>query len=840
MTISDISSPVPRIELMELLDRLSAKRLIYIHAPAGFGKTFSIRSWLGRRGGAAAWVSANEAMSNRPVDFCRRCAAGLLTLQPDNPALREISAHESFDAAPFEFIERAFLAFHVSEQNEKQPYTYVIDDLHLIENPNILRFLSEQALRLPENMTLCLISRTAPPDSFAEHVVKDFMGIVDVEFLKFSEEEIKALFSARGRSLTLPQAREIKESTGGWAIGLNALLLSDGEQARNWLPSSYWETFIREQLWDRWDEKRRSFMLRVSIMDELTPDFCNAIVGRSDSAETLSALVRENVFISVDNENVYRFHHLFRDFLRLTLESEPKRLRDELYKKSGDWFFKRADYYRAVECYIKCDNRSGVAKSLRPMYNYNSPYASVEETIAIIHMSVDSRTVDAYPFLLEPLAWVAFLEGRGSDMEEYIDRYFKKLPRVILQNPPSLQVSALLRCMDYRNSMDKLTAHFRKIPFKALLSSTTPSITQNMPFFHRSARDFASEYALLGEDSFSKLKKTVGRFFGDEYDTLEVLIRSGIAYERGDMDAAHKFAIEANAAVLENFAPELKFCALMQLAAILHAQGQESDLQKVLDSISSMIEHHKAYYLDMNYRAFLCRLKLNNGDKEAARNWLRSHAASPYDRLAFYKLYQHFTSTRAYIAVGDYTTAIVFLKKLLLLCEQYRRPLDAIEVNILLAIAYWKKGRGSQDEALISLETALLSAHNYGFTHVFANEGSEIINMLHKLLKRSVQKDYTCGVSTVQLRTLHIQALAQAKRAKGLTGGSLHNDVQFTQRQKEVMRYLCEGLTQKEIGAKLGLKPSTIKSHMILIYNKLDVTNAIDAVLKINELKVLN
>ena len=101
MTLSEIASPVPRGDLMRLLDGLSAKRLIYVHAPAGFGKTFSIRLWIKHRGCAAAWIAVNETMGNRPTVFCRRCATALSSLQPGNEALREILAHGSFDAAPF-------------------------------------------------------------------------------------------------------------------------------------------------------------------------------------------------------------------------------------------------------------------------------------------------------------------------------------------------------------------------------------------------------------------------------------------------------------------------------------------------------------------------------------------------------------------------------------------------------------------------------------------------------------------------------------------------------------------------------------------------------------------
>jgi DNA-binding NarL/FixJ family response regulator len=53
------------------------------------------------------------------------------------------------------------------------------------------------------------------------------------------------------------------------------------------------------------------------------------------------------------------------------------------------------------------------------------------------------------------------------------------------------------------------------------------------------------------------------------------------------------------------------------------------------------------------------------------------------------------------------------------------------------------------------------------------------------------------------------------------------------------MSYLCEGLTHKEIAEKMGIKFSSVKSHTILIYQKLDVSNAVDAMIKIQELGLL-
>jgi len=202
-------------------------------------------------------------------------------------------------------------------------------------------------------------------------------------------------------------------------------------------------------------------------------------------------------------------------------------------------------------------------------------------------------------------------------------------------------------------------------------------------------------------------------------------------------------------------------------------------------------------------------------------------------------MYQYSTTARACIAIGEYTAAILLLQKLLALSERYRRPLDVIEHRILLAIAHWKKGKGGLSVAMDCIEQAAEAAQQYGFIQQFTNEGAELFNMLHRLHKRTVQKDYSGNVSSAFAKTLYVSAFGESKRTKGLTGGRASKNLTFTDKQKAVMRLMCEGYSKKGIAEKMGLKPSGVKTHTDLIYNKLGVGNSLEAIMKIKELGVL-
>ncbi|MCL2698581.1 MAG: LuxR C-terminal-related transcriptional regulator, partial [Oscillospiraceae bacterium] len=420
--------------------------------------------------------------------------------------------------------------------------------------------------------------------------------------------------------------------------------------------------------------------------------------------------------------------------------------------------------------------------------------------------------------------------------------YYKLSPKIILQNPRSTIILALLTCMDYRKSFIQTMKTLGRVPFKAEFKAAMPSISQNMPLFHRSSRDF-SELLTDLDKNIEITKKGIGGVI-DEFEVIRECFYAGFYYEQGKLSAAREHALTACANIATvpgGCSAEIKFCTMMLLAMVFYAEGQKEDADKVISDVRDMVERDKAYYLNANLNAFMFRLRLSNGDKNAAGEWLANHNSNGnlLYNLSFFKIYQYFTTARAYIVIGDYNNAVMFLQKLLQINERYRRTIDVIETCILLAIVYWKKGRGGQTTALEYLERAVKTAYEYKYTQVFANEGVELVNMLNKLKKRAVQEKYADGLPSGFIKTLYIAAVEGGECFKGLTGRRTPENLTFTEKQKTIMRLMCEGLSRNKIAEQTGLKSNTIKSHTELIYKKLDVSSNIDAVLKIKKLHIV-
>lgn len=70
--------------------------------------------------------------------------------------------------------------------------------------------------------------------------------------------------------------------------------------------------------------------------------------------------------------------------------------------------------------------------------------------------------------------------------------------------------------------------------------------------------------------------------------------------------------------------------------------------------------------------------------------------------------------------------------------------------------------------------------------------------------------------------------VARREQRATVTGGD--EDPHLTDRELEVLRALAEGMGNKQIGAQLGISPSTVKYHLQAIFAKLGVRTRSEAV----------
>ena len=323
---------VTRPRLTAMLSKALAQGFTLVSAPAGYGKTTLVSSWLRETGIPTAWLSLEEG-DNDPVRFLQY----LLT------ALHDIVASIHCDLLDLvEGIQPAslqalmhILINEIAKSSDR--FVLVLDDFHLIQDPSILDMITCLLDHLPaQQMHLVLITRTDPPLPLSRLRVRGQMTEIRAEQLRFTPDEIAAFLNGMmGFDLSAEDISAMEARTEGWIAGLQlaALSMQGCKDVSGFITAfrgshHYIVDYLADEVLKRQDEQTRSFLLQTSILSRMCAGLCNSLVEIGadehplDGQRMLETLEKRNLFIiPLDEERRwYRYHHLFADALNRRLE----------------------------------------------------------------------------------------------------------------------------------------------------------------------------------------------------------------------------------------------------------------------------------------------------------------------------------------------------------------------------------------------------------------------------------------------------------------------------------------------------------------------------------------
>jgi tetratricopeptide (TPR) repeat protein len=116
--------------------------------------------------------------------------------------------------------------------------------------------------------------------------------------------------------------------------------------------------YFAKEIFSSQPKRVQEFLLQSSILEVLDPGFMEDLTGAGNSEEVLRELVRRNLFVqSIFGERkgwLFRYHQLFRDFLKIRFESVIKdEERRSLFSKAGELYEKRGEFENAVKCFLE-------------------------------------------------------------------------------------------------------------------------------------------------------------------------------------------------------------------------------------------------------------------------------------------------------------------------------------------------------------------------------------------------------------------------------------------------------------------------------------------------------
>jgi len=800
---------IQRIKITLEIDRLSRRGILFVHSPAGYGKTTSVALWA--RGKNVAWLLLDE-YSCIPADIYKRM---LLALSG------KIS--DGFNDSPLEYT------LNVLQNLENWPDALVIDDFHLCTDLAAARTLPLIRSRIPVSTAFIIISRNPPPEILIDHTLKG--NVRQLNALEFSDDEIITLFNKNQIQISKYEAETLQQRTHGWAAALAAILLSDKKKLYDLLDSETLYDYLRTYVFDY--NGNYHILKKCSVCDILSPALCNAITGQDNAWDIISEFAAKTGLVLRTGNNAYRFHALLKEFLEAELVRDATIDKPLLYKTAAEFYKKEGDILRAINMAAKSNDVVMVEEYLRARNTeYGEFAADIAENASVVFNHVCSEI--PAPVIKQSLRlsmdcfMALFNLGRYEESLEFLDAASE-----LLWSGKHTQAdiigTMLLQIIDPRGkNKDILNIVHKVLPLLAEAESggiASFTMTFNFPLFHRAQVDYADISPELDEFLEGLRKNMIP--LSEVFIPLFLLIEAGIRYERGDFAQAEKIALET-VQIARNFPPEVQFCAMLIYAEILRVQGKHYTLEPV----GTMIAQTKARYLRDNFNAFAANIQLYNGDADTANSWLSQFEVE--DTLRFYKKYQYLTTARALMVTGKLPEAETLLLRIIDISLKYGQITDYIEAQTLRSVCLWHMKR--QSDSIQAMINSIRKACELELVMPVTKEGGDILPILEKILTR-LKRGYDADIIDKSfVNKLFFEAQSMSRYRGVMIRKNKNKPVKLSARQSEILMLLKQNLSYREIGEKLGIKITTVEDHISKLYEKLEVSNARDAVMKIKEL----
>jgi LuxR family transcriptional regulator, maltose regulon positive regulatory protein len=230
-----------------------------------------------------------------------------------------------------------------------QDVVLVLDDFHLVADvPEVTALVERLVDYRPPFLHVVLSGRQIPASpALTRWRVKGQVLTIDRTDLAFTVDEIAALFQEQyGLKLAPHQTAALAAETEGWAIALQMIgqqLQASGagrlEEVLGQMPSvmeGLFEYLALEVLARQPPEIQR-FLLTSAVLRQMSGPACDALTGQPGSAALLRRLRDSGLFITSVEAEVYRYQHLFHDFLLARLKQDPAQAQ-ALHRRAAAYF----------------------------------------------------------------------------------------------------------------------------------------------------------------------------------------------------------------------------------------------------------------------------------------------------------------------------------------------------------------------------------------------------------------------------------------------------------------------------------------------------------------------
>jgi LuxR family maltose regulon positive regulatory protein len=883
-------SLIGRERLLARLDAASFLPVTLLSAAAGFGKTTLVSQWLSARNTTLfplAWVTLDQA-DNDLLRFWRYIIAACQRLQAQcgRTALEQlaVSLRPPFNPPTMEPILTLFLNDLAKLPGKS---LLVLDDYHAIGEPAIHDSMTFLLEHLPTSLHVLLLSRNTPALPLTRLRVKGTLTELQATDLRFTLAETRDFLQ---NILTLSpnseQLSQLDSHLQGWPAGLRLLTLAlpNHQKQRDMIDhlvsisgshQLIVDYFVTEVLSSQ-SEASQDFLLRTSVLQQLNGDLCDFVINRQNSTHRLAELEQAGLFLEgVDTQGGwFRYHPLFAQAIRTeAMRRLGKDTISALSVQASIWFEAQGYLAEAIKASLQAQDMQRAFLLIGQLLGAQ-PLSELEDvpTLLLWLQQIPLSLLKSSPLLCQSYATALLFSGKVANAEFVQLEMLLQLAEEgwqVIGNTPKLGEIQMLGAM----LASRRGAHQRA---RALARESL----LHLPVDEQAWRNIGSgivgigalqegqiseAYAILyplcayweaignidamrgitlliGNISYEQaaLHRAKERYRqvlalaqerGDKHDTAHALRGlAAIAYEQNELVEAEHQAREGFSLGKQINNTQLQVESSLLLARIEHARGQhEAGLQRCA-SLCDLLQKEVlssdlllSVQLTRKVQAEQARFQLSIGDQTSTQRWAKNRDLHSQQISCFQVEQEELILARLLLAQGKTEAAQKRLIKLQADASEGGRWLRIRELQLIQAMAFMRSRQ--MQHARQHLLQVLAQTHPEGFLRLFLDEGEMVATLLSTLIPQ-IHEQRLLAYALTLTRTFMQEP---TKSVSSLAPSSRHLIEPLSPQERQVLRLLVAGCSNREIAMERVVSINTIRTQVQSIYRKLGVTNRVRA-----------
>jgi LuxR family maltose regulon positive regulatory protein len=305
-------------------------------------------------------------------------------------------------------------------------------------------------------------------------------------------------------------------------------------------------------------------------------------------------------------------------------------------------------------------------------------------------------------------------------------------------------------------------------------------------------------------------------------------------YEQNKLAEAEQILLEGLRLVGEGQLTDYFGLMPALLARIQAASNRLEEADATMDAATASARRSSTAFSFSEIEAQQAHLWLQKGDLARATDWAEGYQHQP--RSERLNEIEDIVLAEVFLASGQAEEARKLLAAMAIDAQASGRFGREITIRVLLALACQELG--DIQESRNHIERALSLAEPEGCLQPFLSLGKPAASLLGTFSSQNPVSEQS--IQNLRYMKTIVAAFSQVEQPAPEQWEQKSQPVDsLTPREMDVLRLLAEGLSNREIAARLFLSPNTLRVYTTNLYSKLYVHNRTQAVIRARELNLI-